>query len=150
MVLGFVRYLLLVVTLLGGFLQMLRSSNIWLLGTLKIFCRFSPQAYILLLCLQLMQCSIPVFEGLLPEPHNLAILQLLFHLAHWHGLAKLRMDNDVTLAILDKETTIIGRLLWTFKANICTQFLTKELKREAEAQKRRETAKDNQGGQSSL
>lgn len=57
------------------------------------------------------------------------------------------MHNDVTLAILDKETTIVGRLLRTFKANICPQFRTKELKREAEARQRLKTAK--QGGQSS-
>ena len=59
------------------------------------------------------------------------------------------MHNDITLLILDNETTIIGRLLRTFKANICTQFRTKELKREAEAQQRLKAAKDNQGGQSS-
>lgn len=93
------------------------------------------------------QCFIPVFEGLLPEPHNSAILQLVFCLAHWHGLAKLRMHSDVTLAILDKETTAVGRLLRMFNANTCPQFRTKELKREAEARQRLK-AKENSGGQS--
>jgi len=89
-----------------------------------------------------------VFEGLLPEPHNSAVLRLLFYLAHWHGLAKLRMHSDLTLAILDKETTVVGRLLRTFNANTCAQFKTKELRREAEARQRK-SAKAAQGGQSS-
>jgi hypothetical protein len=80
-----------------------------------------------------------VFEGLLPELHNSAILQLLFYLAHWHGLAKLRMHSDLTLAILDKETTVVGRLLQTFNANMCPRFKTKELRREADARQRKST-----------
>jgi hypothetical protein len=35
------------------------------------------------------QCAIPVFDGLLPEPHNACALAVLFDLAHWHSLAKL-------------------------------------------------------------
>ncbi|KIM83848.1 hypothetical protein PILCRDRAFT_68635, partial [Piloderma croceum F 1598] len=49
----------------------------------------------------LLQCAIPVFDGLLPEPHNSAVLDLLFVIAHWHGLAKLHMHHDLTLDILD-------------------------------------------------
>ncbi|OBZ68473.1 hypothetical protein A0H81_11674 [Grifola frondosa] len=41
-----------------------------------------------------MQCSIPAFEGLLPEPHNKVLMDLLFVFAQWHGLAKLRMHTD--------------------------------------------------------
>jgi hypothetical protein len=36
-----------------------------------------------------MQDAIPVFTGLLPEPHDGQVSKLLFVLAHWHGLAKL-------------------------------------------------------------
>ena len=93
------------------------------------------------------QCSIPVFEGLLPEPYNSSVLQLLFYLAHWHGLAKLRIHSDVTLAILDKETTVIGRLLRTFNTETCPWFKTKELRQEAAARQRLQ-AKQH-GGQSS-
>ncbi|KAG2341459.1 hypothetical protein BDR05DRAFT_949777 [Suillus weaverae] len=53
----------------------------------------------------LLQCSILVFEGLLPEPHNKIIIDLLFVMAHWHGLAKLCMHSDLTLDILDQQTT---------------------------------------------
>jgi hypothetical protein len=59
------------------------------------------------------------------------------------------MHSDITLAILDEETTILGRLLRTFKADICAQFSTKELKREAQARQRLKAGKDDQGGQSS-
>jgi hypothetical protein len=78
-----------------------------------------------------------VFEGLLPEPHNNKILQLLFTFAHWHGLAKLRMHSDATIAILDDETTVLGEQLRGFESVTCAAFKTKELPREAQARKRR-------------
>ncbi|RDB29792.1 hypothetical protein Hypma_014062 [Hypsizygus marmoreus] len=84
-----------------------------------------------------LQCAIPVFEGLLPEPHNSKILRLLFHFAHWHGLAKLRMHSDKTLAIQDNETTILGNNFRVFQAEVCPSFQTRELAREAAARNRR-------------
>jgi len=47
-----------------------------------------------------LQCAIPVFDHLLPEPHNVHALKLLFDLAHWHALAKLCMHADTTLELL--------------------------------------------------
>ena len=85
-----------------------------------------------------LQCAIPVFEGLLPEPHNTRILQLLFQFAHWHGIAKLRVHSDVTLPILDKETTNLGDKLRAFRSKTCSEFDTRELRREARARKRRQ------------
>jgi hypothetical protein len=82
------------------------------------------------------QCAIPVFEGLLPEPHNTTVLQLLFTFAHWHGLAKLRLHTDATLAILDDETTKLGQQLRAFQTQTSTAFATHELKREADARQR--------------
>ena len=58
------------------------------------------------------------------------------------------MHSDITLAILDKETTVMGRLLRTFNTKTCPQYKTKELKREAEARQRLQ-AKEQQGAQSS-
>jgi len=55
------------------------------------------------------------FDGLLPEPHNTYVLKLLFELAHWHGLAKLRMHTDATLDILSPVTTSLGNSLRTFE-----------------------------------
>lgn len=143
------KYQPLVVTLSEDFLPIHQNLSDWLLGTLKIFSRFPhPCTLIFPMLTTHEQCAIPVFEGLLPEPHNSAILQLIFYLAHWHGLAKLRMHSDVTLAILDKETTVVGRLLRNFNTNTCPQFKTKELRREAEARQRLQAKKQPKGGQS--
>ncbi|KZP03474.1 hypothetical protein FIBSPDRAFT_693271, partial [Athelia psychrophila] len=49
----------------------------------------------------LLQCAIPVLDGLLPEPYNTEILTLIFICSHWHALAKLRMHTDCTLKLLD-------------------------------------------------
>jgi hypothetical protein len=88
-----------------------------------------------------MKCAIPVFDGLLPEPHNSRVLRLLFTLAHWHGLAKLRMHTDNTLVILDNETTLLGEQLRKFQLTTGSFYNTYELKREVEARQRRETKK---------
>ena len=53
-------------------------------------------------------------EGLLPEPHNGKIMTLLFRLAEWHALAKLRMHTEHTLHHLDQATVAIGRELQAF------------------------------------
>jgi hypothetical protein len=80
-----------------------------------------------------------VFEGLLPEPHNKIIMDLLFIMAHWHGLAKLRMHSDLTLAILDQQTTDLGAQFREFKATVCAAYSTQELDREVDARSRRQT-----------
>jgi hypothetical protein len=82
------------------------------------------------------QCAIPVFDGLLPEPHNNAILRLLFTCAHWHGLAKLRMHTSDTLNIFDDATRQIGAEFRVFKATTCPAFETRELDRERDARLR--------------
>jgi hypothetical protein len=88
---------------------------------------------------------LPVFDGLLPEPCNSAILQLLFICAHWHGLAKLRMHTDHTLEILDETTLALGRQFRLFTDVICPQFNTRELSREFDQRKRRKQKEPNKG-----
>lgn len=83
------------------------------------------------------KCAIPVFEGLLPEPHNSAILRLLFVCAHWHGLAKLRMHTDLTLDIMDDVTTEMGVEFRAFSTMTCSAFSTQELPRETAARRQR-------------
>ncbi|KAF8151198.1 hypothetical protein BJ912DRAFT_869512 [Pholiota molesta] len=85
----------------------------------------------------LLQCSIPVFEGLLPEPHNKRLMVLLFTLAHWHALAKLRQHTDLSLDILESTTNQLAELLRDFQEKTCPAFDTQELKREATARERR-------------
>ncbi|KAG6914659.1 hypothetical protein DXG01_016060 [Tephrocybe rancida] len=89
----------------------------------------------------ILQCIIPVFDGLLsdkpPNSLNTRILRLLFHLAHWHSLAKLRLHSSISLDKLDQQTTILGNCLRDFRTNICPLFSTRELRREAAARERR-------------
>ncbi|KAJ3524924.1 hypothetical protein NMY22_g10792 [Coprinellus aureogranulatus] len=93
----------------------------------------------------LLQCAIPAFEGLLPPPHNNRVLALLFTLGEWHGLAKLRQHTDHTLEMLDVLTTRMGDQLRAFVKDTCAGVDTKELPREYQARKRRETRKRQKG-----
>ncbi|KAJ3508461.1 hypothetical protein NMY22_g16610 [Coprinellus aureogranulatus] len=89
----------------------------------------------------MLQCATFVFEGLLPKEHEQHVHNLLFTMGHWHGLAKLRMHTDGSLAILDQWTALLGEDARTFLEQTCTAFETVELKREYEARKRREARK---------
>lgn len=93
------------------------------------------------------QCAIPVFNGLLPEPHNSNILRLLFQLSTWHGFAKLRIHTDETLQIMDDVTATLGAELRSFQSHTCSSFSTKELKRESEGRYRRQVRTKNSSGQ---
>ncbi|KAJ7144084.1 hypothetical protein C8R44DRAFT_554545, partial [Mycena epipterygia] len=88
----------------------------------------------------LLQCAIPVFEGLLPEKHDKNVLDLLFLLAYWHSLAKLRLHTGFTLGRLDEVTASLGCQLRHFAKHTCPWFNTKELPSE-EAARGRRTAK---------
>lgn len=59
-------------------------------------------------------------------------------MAHWHGLAKLRMHHDLILDELDNLTKILGTRLRDFSQKTCVQFDAKELQREYNARVRRE------------
>ncbi|THH19110.1 hypothetical protein EW146_g1980 [Bondarzewia mesenterica] len=85
----------------------------------------------------LLQCSIPVFEGLLPSPHNEIILDLLFTLATWHAYAKLRLHTETTLGFFDTTTTSLGQLIRRFSTTVYSAFITQELPQEEAARGRR-------------
>ncbi|KAG5649594.1 hypothetical protein H0H81_002919, partial [Sphagnurus paluster] len=89
----------------------------------------------------LLQCAIPVFEGLVDELHNTHILNLLFTLAEWHCLAKLRLHTESTLTFLDNCTTDLGRSLRKFSNTVCSAFDTQELPREVATPGRRKAKK---------
>lgn len=93
-----------------------------------------------------LQCSIPVSAGLLQDPHNNQIMQLLFLLCHWHGLAKLCMHTDNTLNLLENMTTDLANHLCRFVSDTCLCFATKELRRKADACKRRQECKNPGAG----
>jgi hypothetical protein len=77
------------------------------------------------------QCAIPVFEGLLDEPYNTMLMQLLYRAAEWHALAKLRMHTRTTLDLLEKCTVYLGELMRKFRDATFLEFNTVALPREA-------------------
>ena len=78
-----------------------------------------------------------MFDGLLPEPHNEIVMTLLFRLAEWHALAKLRMHIESTLQLLDSATTSLGREVRRFRDVTCRAFETVELEKERGARARK-------------
>ncbi|KXN86458.1 hypothetical protein AN958_10073 [Leucoagaricus sp. SymC.cos] len=86
----------------------------------------------------LLQCAIPCFKGLLPEPHNQRLMKLLYRLAEWHALAKLRMHSDSALKLFGDLTCETGCLFHRFRDQSCSTFSTSELSREAAARQRRQ------------
>ncbi|KAF8638145.1 hypothetical protein AX17_002418 [Amanita inopinata Kibby_2008] len=79
----------------------------------------------------------PAFENLLPSPFNRIILDLLFELATWHGLAKLRLHTDTTLELLRGSTKRLGRDLRLFEMKVCPHFDTRDFPTEEAARIRR-------------
>ena len=85
------------------------------------------------------QCIVPVIEGLLPRKDEKVILDLVFILSTWHAYAKLHLHTDHTLASFDALTKPLRTALRHFGGKLSNNFNTKELPKEAEAQKRRAT-----------
>jgi hypothetical protein len=83
----------------------------------------------------------PVFEGLLPQPFDDFVQDLLFDLAMWHAYAKLRMHTETTLSDFEVVITSLGQQLRRFAAQTCAQFKTKETPAEVAARGRRVAAK---------
>ena len=84
----------------------------------------------------ILQCIIPCIEGLLPSPHNETILDLLYIIAYWHSLAKLRMHTDSSLQELRQLTTIMGEHLRYFADETCQHFQTFKTDKEYQARNR--------------
>jgi hypothetical protein len=69
-----------------------------------------------------MQCALAVFEGLLPEPHGTIVMDLLFELVTWHGLAKMRPHTELTVQPLGRSTMGLGALLQQFQSVTCEAY----------------------------
>ena len=81
---------------------------------------------------------IPIFGGLFPDEHDAAIRILLFRLAEWHALAKLRLHSEDSLKLLELSLKQLTTQLRRFVNVTCAAFETKELPVEAAARWRRE------------
>ncbi|KIJ40746.1 hypothetical protein M422DRAFT_173431, partial [Sphaerobolus stellatus SS14] len=88
-------------------------------------------------------CIWPVIEGLFPVEHDIIVRTLIFTLAKWHALAKLRLHTESTLNALDNLTTILGRNLRTFANKTCKAWVAYELDRETASRNRRQIANSN-------
>ncbi|OJT06904.1 hypothetical protein TRAPUB_2244, partial [Trametes pubescens] len=86
-------------------------------------------------------CMIPAFEGLLPLGDNENVLDLLFELANWHALAKLKLHTKVTLDIFRAATEHMTEAMRSFAATTCENYETHELDKEVDARVRREEKK---------
>lgn len=86
----------------------------------------------------LLQCSIPAFSGLFGEPHNKRLMKLLYRMAQWHSLAKLRMHTDSTVTYFDNLTTELGQVMRDFEKFTCSEYNTVELPKETAARIRRQ------------
>lgn len=76
-------------------------------------------------------------EDLLPDKHNAQLLTLLYRLAEWHALAKLRMHTEDTLKLLDDSTVILGKEMRFFRTSSTSAWICKELPSETAARGRR-------------
>ncbi|TRM67223.1 hypothetical protein BD626DRAFT_627628 [Schizophyllum amplum] len=85
----------------------------------------------------ILQTAMPCFEKLFPnKAHQKIVLDMLFDLGHWHGLAKLRLHTESTMASLDYATRELGKSIRSFE-NIASTYDTRELPGEAAARVRR-------------
>ncbi|KAF9032624.1 hypothetical protein BJ165DRAFT_1535025 [Panaeolus papilionaceus] len=78
-------------------------------------------------------CSIPAFNGILPAPHGSSVRRLLFELCTWHSLAKLRSHSDTTVKELEASTFRLGKAMRYFEQTTSKAFETKELPKEETA-----------------
>lgn len=86
-----------------------------------------------------LQCSIPVFEGLLAKTDNRKLLDLLWILCVWQALAKLRLQTERTKRYLEVATRRLGQQLRRFRREVSKSYgVLPELPSDAEARFRRE------------
>ena len=68
-------------------------------------------------------------------------MELLFELATWHSLAKLRLhDMDSTLPELKASTKRLGAIHRQFQSKVCGAYDTQDLPKEASAKARQKAA----------
>ncbi|KAG9085750.1 hypothetical protein FS749_004132 [Ceratobasidium sp. UAMH 11750] len=89
----------------------------------------------------ILQCCAPVFKGLLPTEIDSQVQELLFSLARWHALAKLRLHTSATLKKLADDTKKLGDQLRAFQA-ATADLVVLETPREFAARQRRAASRE--------
>lgn len=77
---------------------------------------------------------------MLCPPHDDLLAKLLFVLAWWHALAKLRLHTEETVAIFHAVTRTLGKTTRAFVRTTCEAYETRELPKEEAARGRRTAA----------
>ncbi|KAJ7315108.1 hypothetical protein DFH08DRAFT_926901 [Mycena albidolilacea] len=85
----------------------------------------------------LLQCMLPVIDGILPDPYNNIILDLWYILTTWHVYAKLRMHKGSTIKSFWTVTSVLGAKVRQFIRDVCTAYTTYELPKETRQRARR-------------
>ncbi|KAG2062510.1 hypothetical protein BDR04DRAFT_1131197 [Suillus decipiens] len=93
----------------------------------------------------ILQCAILAFEDLFLDSHNEVVRILLFHLAEWHTIAKLRIHTDNSLDLLNQATRCLGQQLRKFRDFTCSAFQTMELPGEIAAHQRKSSNLNSAG-----
>lgn len=78
--------------------------------------------------------------------NNDIILDLLFELAAWHGLAKLHLHTSFTISALESSTTRLGVAFRKFQDVTCNEFPMVDLPSEEAARTRRKAAAQKKAG----
>ncbi|KAI0824462.1 hypothetical protein BC628DRAFT_1411049 [Trametes gibbosa] len=81
---------------------------------------------------------LPVFEGLMPVHDDQTVAKMLFELANWHALAKLRLHTELTVDIFRMATGHMTASMRHFAATMCEEWETHKLPKEVDARVHRE------------
>jgi hypothetical protein len=89
----------------------------------------------------------PCFDGLFEDDaYNAQVLDLLYVMAYFHALEKMRLHTGCTIEAIKLATPVLGDELRSFKSLMADQIDTKETPREVAARARRATRKASKTG----
>jgi hypothetical protein len=83
----------------------------------------------------------PVFEDLLPGPHNAIVLNLLFYLATWHAFAKMHLHMAAWLVDFKGAAAALGHVICQFASKTCKAYVTQDVPQEEAACGKRRPAR---------
>ncbi|KAH9010805.1 hypothetical protein EDB84DRAFT_1445518 [Lactarius hengduanensis] len=86
-----------------------------------------------------------MFCGSFPKACEKVILDLIFLLATWHALAKLRMHTTSSLSFFESVTKALGRVLRCFNNQVCPKYNTVDTPGEVAKKACREASKVAKG-----